>query len=121
MSRPQKITFGEMRSTGTRGLIVFCSDYRRSLNVTLAPQWPDDVSYLILSRDLSVVSAGDVARISAGTIRQPGWAPVKTSAARSDLCPGKKAQREHESPRSRYGPALLPAQEGPRNAWPHVR
>ena len=47
MQRPQKITFGEMRSTGTRGLIVFCSDYRCSHNVTLAPdvvdQWPDDL------------------------------------------------------------------------------
>jgi hypothetical protein len=47
MERPQKITFGEMRSTGTRGLIVFCSDYRCSPNVTLAPavvdQWPDDM------------------------------------------------------------------------------
>jgi hypothetical protein len=36
-----------MRSTGTRGLIVFCSDYRCSHNVTLAPavvdQWPDDL------------------------------------------------------------------------------
>ena len=47
MPRPQKITFGEMRSTGTRGLVVFCSDYRCSHNVTLAPavvdRWPDEL------------------------------------------------------------------------------
>jgi len=47
MQRPQKITFGEMRSTGTGGLIVFRSGYRCSHNVTLAPdvvdQWPDDL------------------------------------------------------------------------------
>jgi len=41
------------------------------------------------------------------TIRQPGWASAKTSAARSDyfLCAGKKAQREHESP-PRFSPSL---------------
>jgi hypothetical protein len=27
MERSQKITFGEMRAAGVRGLIVFCSDY----------------------------------------------------------------------------------------------
>jgi hypothetical protein len=47
MERPQKITLGEMRSTGPRGLIVFCSDYRCSHNVALAPalvdQWPDEL------------------------------------------------------------------------------
>lgn len=44
-----KITLGEMRSGrgGVRGLLVYCSDYRCSHHVTLAPetvdQWPDDV------------------------------------------------------------------------------
>jgi hypothetical protein len=26
--RPQKITFGEMREMGIRGLLVYCADYR---------------------------------------------------------------------------------------------
>jgi hypothetical protein len=26
--RPQKITFGEMRDMGVRGLLVYCADYR---------------------------------------------------------------------------------------------
>jgi hypothetical protein len=28
MTRPQKITLGEMRSSGVRGLLVYCSDYK---------------------------------------------------------------------------------------------
>jgi hypothetical protein len=47
MQMPQKVTFGEMRASGARGLIVFCSDYRCSHNITLPPavadQWPDDL------------------------------------------------------------------------------
>jgi hypothetical protein len=27
MDRPQKITFGEMRSSGVRGVLVYCGDY----------------------------------------------------------------------------------------------
>jgi hypothetical protein len=28
MKRPQKITFGEMRLSGARGLLVYCADYK---------------------------------------------------------------------------------------------
>ncbi|KRQ03320.1 hypothetical protein AOQ71_31855 [Bradyrhizobium manausense] len=45
--RPVKITLGQMRETGARGVIVFCEDYRCSHNVKLAPdvvdQWPDEL------------------------------------------------------------------------------
>jgi hypothetical protein len=43
--RPQKITFGEMRSTGVRGILIYCSDYKcssRSIAIS-ADQWPDHV------------------------------------------------------------------------------
>jgi hypothetical protein len=37
--RPQKITFGEMRSgDGPSGILVYCADYRCSHD-----PWPDDV------------------------------------------------------------------------------
>ena len=29
--RPKKITFGEMRAAGVRGLLVYCSDYKCSV------------------------------------------------------------------------------------------
>jgi hypothetical protein len=44
MDRPQKITLGEMRAMGIRGLLVYCSDYKCSHNVEIsADPWPDDV------------------------------------------------------------------------------
>ena len=40
----EKITFGEMRSSGVRGMLVYCSDYRCSHSITLsADRWSDDV------------------------------------------------------------------------------
>ena len=44
MPRPQKITFGEMRSSGVHGLLIYCSDYRCSHSIAIsADPWPDDV------------------------------------------------------------------------------
>jgi hypothetical protein len=43
-TRPQKITFGEMRDAGVRGVLVYCADYKCSRSITIsADQWPDDV------------------------------------------------------------------------------
>jgi hypothetical protein len=36
MERPQKITFAEMRSSGVRGLLVYCSDYRCSHYIAIS-------------------------------------------------------------------------------------
>jgi len=44
VNRPQKITFGEMRGMGVRGVLVYCSDYHCSHSVAIsADRWPDDV------------------------------------------------------------------------------
>jgi hypothetical protein len=44
MERPQKITFGEMRESGVRGVLVYCSDYKCSHYVTAsADPWPDHI------------------------------------------------------------------------------
>ncbi len=44
MDRPVKITFADMRESGVRGILVFCSDYRCSHSIALsADRWPDDV------------------------------------------------------------------------------
>src|ERR1700682_2162507 len=43
-ARPQKISLGEMRSSGVRGLLIYCADYRCSHSITIsADRWPDDV------------------------------------------------------------------------------
>ena len=45
--RQQKITFGEMRQCGTRGLLAYCADYRCSYLLRLSPaqvdRWPDNI------------------------------------------------------------------------------
>ena len=42
--RPQKITFGEMRDMGVRGVLVYCADYHCSHSVALsADHWPDEM------------------------------------------------------------------------------
>jgi hypothetical protein len=43
MQRPQKITFGEMRESGVRGVLIYCSDYHCSYYITagadVLPDW----------------------------------------------------------------------------------
>ena len=42
--RPQKITFAEMRDSGVRGILVYCSDFRCSHSIALiADRWSDDI------------------------------------------------------------------------------
>jgi hypothetical protein len=44
LPHPQKITFAEMRSTGVRGVLIYCSDHKCSHWTSLsADRWPDDV------------------------------------------------------------------------------
>jgi hypothetical protein len=41
---PQKTTLGEMRSSGVRGLLIYCADYRCSHSIAIsADRWPNDV------------------------------------------------------------------------------
>ena len=40
----EKITLGDMRASGVRGLLVYCSDYRCSHQVAISgDRWGDDV------------------------------------------------------------------------------
>ena len=42
--RQQKITLGEMRAAGVRGLLIYCSDYRCSHWTAIgADRWPDHI------------------------------------------------------------------------------
>jgi len=60
MEREQKITLGEMRANGTRGLLIYCTDYRCSHSVTLSPaekreakepHWQTAIEALILAAE----------------------------------------------------------------------
>jgi hypothetical protein len=44
LARQTKITLGEMRATGVRGVRVYCSDYKCSHSTAISiDRWPDDV------------------------------------------------------------------------------
>lgn len=44
MTHPQTITFGEMRASGARNVLIYYSDYRRSRQITInADHWPDNL------------------------------------------------------------------------------
>jgi hypothetical protein len=43
MTRPEKITLGEMRASGVRGLLVYCSDYHCHWTAIGGDRWPDDM------------------------------------------------------------------------------
>jgi hypothetical protein len=41
--RQTKITFGEMREMGVRGLLIYCADYRCSHSIAISGDaWPDE-------------------------------------------------------------------------------
>jgi hypothetical protein len=43
-SRPQKITFGEIRECGVDRLLIYCADYKCSHSIQMsADRWPDHV------------------------------------------------------------------------------
>ncbi len=40
----QKITFEEMRASGVRGVLIYCSDYHRSRWTAISgDRWPDEI------------------------------------------------------------------------------
>jgi hypothetical protein len=41
--RERKITFGEMREIGVRGILIYCSDYKCSHSTAIGDHLPDDV------------------------------------------------------------------------------
>ena len=44
MERPTKITFGDMREQGVRGILIYCADYRCSHSIAISGDpWPDDL------------------------------------------------------------------------------
>jgi len=44
LTRPMKIAFGEMRASGVRGVLIYCTDYRYSHSTSIiADRWPDDI------------------------------------------------------------------------------
>jgi hypothetical protein len=81
MAREQKITFGEMREQ-TRGLLIYCADYRCSHSIVLAPeqvdQWPDSVRLSDLEPRFTCQRCGH-----RGADIRPNYAPAKMGTGQS--------------------------------------
>jgi hypothetical protein len=61
--RQTKITFGEMREMGVRGILIYCADYRCSHSIAISGDgWPDDVRLSDIERRSSARLAASAAR-----------------------------------------------------------
>jgi hypothetical protein len=67
-THPQKITFGEMRASGVRDVLIYCRDHRCS-------------HHIAISADTGPIK---VARKCGRSFRRPAWAFGKCSAAPFD-------------------------------------
>jgi hypothetical protein len=78
LTRQQKITFGEMRASGVRGILVYCSDYRCSHSIGMsADQWPDDVRLSDIEPTFICEACG-----KRGTDVRPDWTSAEASASK---------------------------------------
>jgi hypothetical protein len=63
LASPQKITFAEMRESGTRGQLVYCADYRCSHSIAVsADRWPDEVQLSDIEPRVTCISRGNLRR-----------------------------------------------------------
>ena len=75
-SRPQKITLAEMRASGVRGLLIYCSDYHCSHWTAISgDQWPDDVRLSDLEPRLTCQACGQ-----RGAEVRPDWQSAEAYA-----------------------------------------
>ena len=72
---PQKITFGEMRASGVRDVLVYCRDHRCSHHIRIsADRWPDhfrlsDIEARFRLHRLRQARRGSAAEVFAGPHR----------------------------------------------------
>ena len=71
---PQKITFGEMRASGVRDVLIYCRDHRCSHSTTIsADRWPDHVRLSDIEPDFICTACGNVARNCGRSFRRQAW------------------------------------------------
>lgn len=79
VTRPQKITLGEMRASGVRGLLIYCSDYKCSHHVAIsADPWPDQVRLSDLEDKFTCTVCG-----RRGADVRPDFSPARMGTLRS--------------------------------------
>jgi hypothetical protein len=74
--RQPKITFGEMRASGVRGVLVYCSDYKCSHSTAIsADRWPDDVRLSDIELRFTLQACG-----KRGADVRPDWTSAEAYA-----------------------------------------
>jgi hypothetical protein len=78
--RPQKVTFGEMRDMGVRGILIYCADYKCSHWIRLsADQWPDDMRLSDIEDRFTCTACVPMSgRISIGRVKETGLLDCET-------------------------------------------
>ena len=96
---PQKITFGELRASGVRDVLVYCRDYRCSHHIEIsADRRPDQVRLSTSTPASSAPPAASAARRCGQSFRRPhghrlGAAPLQLHRALPALEGGAAAVR----------------------------
>jgi hypothetical protein len=76
LKRPEKITLAEMRASGVRGLLVYCSDYHCSHWTAISSdQWPNDVRLSDLEPRFTCQTCG-----ARGAEVRPDWQSAEAYA-----------------------------------------
>jgi hypothetical protein len=58
-THPQKITFGEMGTSGGRDVLVYCRDHKCSHHITIsAERWPDHIRLSDIEPDFVCTACG---------------------------------------------------------------
>ncbi len=85
---PQKITFGEMRASGVRDVLIYCRDHRCSHHVeTNADGLADDVRLSDIEPSFTVHAAAKKARRCGRSSRTLAWGPAEVPWVRAVLDP----------------------------------
>ena len=78
MARPQKITFGEMRASGVRDVLIYCRDHRCSHHDEIsADQWADHVRLSDIEPGFVCTACGKRGADVRPKFRARGFVPVK--------------------------------------------
>jgi hypothetical protein len=84
--RQQKITFAEMRASGVRGLLIYCSDYKCSHSTAISgDRWPDDVRLSDIEPKFTARRAAREALMCGQTFRWQGWERDEAARRRDDF------------------------------------
>jgi hypothetical protein len=78
LTRPKKITFGEMRESGVRGVLIYCADYKCSHSIEMsADRWAEDIRLSDIEEQFICNACG-----KRGADVRPHFAPARMGTGR---------------------------------------